>query len=203
MALLPVPDVLEEAAAAVGIEEPLCRDAGTVERGDGQGEMPWSGLLSERRLRAPSGVVETAAHMAIVVLSGMRHSELRKMNLGCRIPDRDRPGAEEVRAGEPGHQGKPLGGVPDESVVIREAYQAAEVAEQLLHPDAQRGWATAIVTCGFLALADLLPLLSSLLRFLVSPRSFRHESGTARRPCHGPSMRTTGTRSLRSAGPVS
>lgn len=185
--MLPVRDVLEEAVAAVGIEEPLCRDAGMVERGDGQGEMPWSGLLSERGLRAPTGVVETAAHMAIVALSGMRHSELRKMNLGCRIPHRGRPGAEEVQAGEPGHQGKPLGGVPDESVGIWEAYQAAEVAEQLLHPDAERGWATAILTCGLLALADLLPLLSSLLRFPVSPRPFWHDSGTAPRPCHGPS----------------
>lgn len=39
------------------------------------------------------------------------------------------------------------------------------------------------VTCGFLALADLLPLLFSAPQFPVSSRPFWHESGRARGLC--------------------
>ncbi|MGY1398110.1 site-specific integrase [Streptomyces sp. SS10] len=135
-----VRDVLEEAVEAVGIEEPFCRGADMVERADGQGEAPWSKPLSERGLRALSGVVKTASHVVIVALSGMRQSELREMNVGCRVPPIEAgPGLKRYKLASRVIKGKPLGGVPDEWVVIWEAYQAAEVAEQLLGPDAEIG----------------------------------------------------------------
>ncbi|WP_405986960.1 site-specific integrase [Streptomyces sp. NBC_00872] len=138
--LLSVRDVLEEAVEAVGIEEPFCRGASMVERADGQGEAPWSGPLSERGLRALTGVVKTASHVVIVALSGMRQSELREMNVGCRVPPIEAgPGLKRYKLASRVIKGKPLGGVPDEWVVIWEAYQAAEVAEQLLGPEAEIG----------------------------------------------------------------
>jgi hypothetical protein len=135
-----VRDVLEEAVEAVGIEEPFCRRAGMVERADGQGEAPWSEPLSERGLRALTGVVKTASHVIIVAISGMRQSELREMNVGCRVPPIEAgPGLKRYKLASRVVKGKPLGGVPDEWVVTWEAYQAAEVAEQLLGPGAEIG----------------------------------------------------------------
>ncbi|WP_405682379.1 site-specific integrase [Streptomyces sp. NBC_00057] len=139
-ALESVRDVLEEAVKAVGIEEPFCRGASMVKRADGQGEVPWSEPLSERGLRALTGVVKTASHVVIVALSGMRQSELREMNVGCRVPPIEAgPGLKRYKLASRVVKGKPLGGVPDEWVVIWEAYQAAEVAEQLLGPEAEIG----------------------------------------------------------------
>ncbi|MFG2864950.1 hypothetical protein [Streptomyces sioyaensis] len=43
-------------------------------------------------------MVKTASHVVIVALSGMRQSELREMNVGCRVPP--------IEAGDPADNGK-------------------------------------------------------------------------------------------------
>ncbi|MFJ3591936.1 site-specific integrase [Streptomyces sp. NPDC090231] len=131
---------IEEAVAAVGVSEPFCRDAALMERADGQGSVPWSLPLAERDLRTVTQVVKTAAHLVIVALSGMRQSELREMNVGCRVPPAEAgPGLVRYKLASRVVKDKPLGGVADEWVVVKEAYDAAEVAEQLLGAGAEIG----------------------------------------------------------------
>jgi hypothetical protein len=131
---------IEEVLAAVGVENPYCREAALVERADGQGTAPWSAPLPERDLRILRAVVKTASHLVIVALSGMRHSELREMNVGCRVPAVELgPGLVRYKLASRVVKHKPLGGVADEWVVVKEAYQAAGIAEQLLGPAADIG----------------------------------------------------------------
>lgn len=131
---------LERALQVVGVQEPFCRGAALVEGADGQSHVPWSSPLGERDFRTLAGVVKTASHLVIVALSGMRHSELREMNVGCRVPAVEvGPGLARYKLASRVVKAKPLGGVADEWVVVKEAYQAAEVAEQLLGPDAEIG----------------------------------------------------------------
>ncbi|MER6096106.1 hypothetical protein ABT154_09645 [Streptomyces sp. NPDC001728] len=139
-ALEQVRDQLERALAIVGLEKPFCRAADLVERANGQGQVPWSTSLFERELRTLTGVVRTASHLAVLALSGMRHSELLEMHVGCRIPPIEvGPGLNRYKLASRVVKGKPLGGVPDEWVVVWEAYQAAGVAEALLGPEAVTG----------------------------------------------------------------
>ncbi|MFI1584678.1 site-specific integrase [Embleya sp. NPDC020630] len=131
---------IEEVVSCVGVAEPFCRDAALMDRADGHGQAPWSLPLAERDLRALAGVVKTAAHLVIVALSGMRHSELREMNVGCRVPLIEAgPGLVRYKLASRVVKGKPLGGAADEWVVVKEAYEAAGIAEQLLGPGADIG----------------------------------------------------------------
>ncbi|MFD4942256.1 site-specific integrase [Streptomyces sp. NPDC058409] len=131
---------IEKAVDDAGVAEPFCRDATLMERADGQGSMPWSLPLAERDLRTLTQVVKTAAHLVIVALSGMRQSELREMNVGCRVPPAEAgPGLVRYKLASRVVKDKPLGGVADEWVVVKEAYDAAEVAEQLLGAGADTG----------------------------------------------------------------
>ncbi|MFJ9552114.1 site-specific integrase [Streptomyces erythrochromogenes] len=138
--LLQMRPAIEKAVAAVGVDEPWCRDAALMARADGQGSVPWSLPLAERDLRTLTQVVKTAAHLLIVALSGMRQSELREMNVGCRVPPVEAgPGLVRYKLASRVVKDKPLGGVADEWVVVKEAYDAAEVAEQLLGAGADIG----------------------------------------------------------------
>ena len=69
----------------------------------------------------------------------MRASELMELQAGCRQPPEESgPGLARYRLSGTLVKGQPLGGVRDEWVVIRQAYDAAGLAEQL-HDDPQEG----------------------------------------------------------------
>lgn len=125
-------DEIEAAIRQVGVAKPYARDAALVTRADGAGEVPWTEPLSERELRDLAGCARAAAMTVIATLSGMRHCELRELDVGCGR--REEPSASLARYHLVSRliKGQPVGGIPDEWVVVEEAFQAAEVAARLL-----------------------------------------------------------------------
>jgi hypothetical protein len=127
---------IEATVAQVGVDKPFARDAAMVPRADGAGEVPWTGPVTERELRDLVGHARAVAAVVIAALSGMRHSELKELEVGCAR-------REEITSGLDRHfltsrliKGQPIGGTRDEWVVVQEAFHAAQVAEQLLEtPD--------------------------------------------------------------------
>ena len=128
-------DPIEEAVAAVGVQEIFARDGTLIDRADGQGRVPWSPPLHQLQAVALAGVVRTAAAAVIAAVSGMRASELMELQVGCRQPPEELlPGMTRYRLAGKLIKGQPLGGTRDEWVVIEPAYQAAGLAGQL-HDD--------------------------------------------------------------------
>ena len=128
-------DPLEEAVAAVGVQEIFARDGTLVDRADSQGQVPWSPPLHQLQAVALTGVVKTAAATVIAAVSGMRASELMELQAGCRqLAEEFGPGMARYRLAGKLIKGQPLGGTRDEWVVIEPAYQAAGLAGQL-HDD--------------------------------------------------------------------
>ncbi|MGA5442366.1 site-specific integrase [Streptomyces griseoincarnatus] len=133
------PDV-ERALALVGACAPYGRHAAEVERADGQGHVAWTEPLFSVELKFLVGYLATACGLALAALAGMRHCELGELVVGCRQPPQEiTPGLFRYRLTGKLIKGQPLGGVRDEWVVTREVYEAIEVAEQLLGPDAAPG----------------------------------------------------------------
>ena len=132
-------DPIEEALAAVGVQEIFARDGALIDRADGQGQVPWSPPLHQLQAVALVGVVRTATAAVIATVSGMRASELMELQAGCRQPPEELlPGMARYRLAGKLIKGQPLGGTRDEWVVIEPAYQAAGLAEQL-HDDPADG----------------------------------------------------------------
>ncbi|MGW4529149.1 hypothetical protein [Amycolatopsis sp. NPDC004378] len=129
-------DEIAAAVGQVGVGKPFARDAALVPRADGAGEVPWTEPVTERELRDLVGHARAATAVVIAALSGMRHSELKELEVGCAR-------REEIASGLDRHfltstliKGQPIGGTRDEWVVVQEAFHAARVAEQLLEtPD--------------------------------------------------------------------
>ncbi|OEJ28879.1 hypothetical protein AR457_33930 [Streptomyces agglomeratus] len=131
---------LERAHALVGACAPYGRNAAEVERADGQGHVTWTQPLFSLDLKFLVGFLATACGLALAALVGMRHCELGELVVGCRQPPQEiAPGLFRYRLAGKLIKGQPLGGVRDEWVVTREVYEAIEVAEQLLGPDAAPG----------------------------------------------------------------
>jgi hypothetical protein len=83
--------------------------------------------------------IRTAAIFTLAAVTGMRASELMELQVGCRQPPQENgPGLTRYRLSGTLVKGQPLGGVRDEWVVIRDAYDAAGLAEQL-HDDPRDG----------------------------------------------------------------
>jgi integrase len=124
---------LADAVARVGLAPPWARRAEQVTRADGTGQVPWSLPLFWLELRHLTGFTQTACALLIAAVSGMRASELMELRVGCRRPpEQALPGLNRYRLASTITKGQPLGGAPEEWIVIEEAYRAAELAEELL-----------------------------------------------------------------------
>ena len=122
-------DRIEETLAAVGAEKPFGRNATTIGRADGEGTIPWTAPLDRLEAVALAGIVRTAAITLLAAVSGMRSSELMELEVGCcRPPEEHGPGLVRYRLASKVIKGQPLGGTPDEWVVIEPAYQAAQLS---------------------------------------------------------------------------
>jgi hypothetical protein len=130
---------IEAALAAVGAEKPFGRDAAAVDRADGDGTIPWTAPLDRLEAIALAGIIRTASITLLAAVSGMRSSELMELEVGCcRPPEEHGPGHVRYRLASKVIKGQPLGGTPDEWVVIEPAYQAAQLLGRL-HDDPQPG----------------------------------------------------------------
>ncbi|MFI5822814.1 site-specific integrase [Streptomyces rishiriensis] len=131
---------LERTLALVGACAPYGRRPAEVERADGQGQVAWTEPLLATELKFLAGYLSTACGLAVAALAGMRHCELGELVVGCRQPPQELgPGLFRYRLTGKLIKGQPLGGIRDEWVVTREVYEAIEVAEQLLGPNATPG----------------------------------------------------------------
>jgi integrase len=135
----PLRDRIEAAIAAVGAEKPFGRDAPAVDRADGESSIPWTVPLDRLEAVALTGIIRTAAITLLAAVSGMRSSELMELEAGCcRPPEEHGPGLVRYRLASKVIKGQPLGGTPDEWVVIEPAYRAAQLIERL-HDNPQPG----------------------------------------------------------------
>jgi hypothetical protein len=130
---------IEATPTAVGAEKPFGRDASVVDRADGEGTVPWTLPLDRLEAVALTGIIRTASITLLAAVSGMRSSELMELEVGCcRPPEEHGPGLVRYRLASKVIKGQPLGGTPDEWVVIEPAYQAAQLLERL-HDNPQPG----------------------------------------------------------------
>ncbi|GAA5103799.1 hypothetical protein GCM10025762_04840 [Haloechinothrix salitolerans] len=128
---------LETTLGLVGAEKPFARNAALVDHARGDGVLPWTPPLHRLQATALVGIVRTATIILTAAVSGMRASELMELKVGCRRPpERYGDGLVRYRVASTVVKGQPLGGTPEEWVVIEPAYQAIELAEQL-HTDPQ------------------------------------------------------------------
>jgi hypothetical protein len=137
-----IPDVrdrIEETLSAVGAEKPFGRSSPAVERADGDGTVPWTLPLDRLEAVALTGIIRTASIALLAAVSGMRSSELMELETGCcRPPEQYADGLVRYRLASKIVKGQPLGGTPDEWVVIEPAYQAAQLLVRL-HDDPRPG----------------------------------------------------------------
>jgi integrase len=137
-----IPDMrsrIEEALDIVGAEKPLGRGPAAVDRADGEGAVPWTLPLDRLEAVALVGIVRTASIALLAAVSGMRSSELMELETGCcRPPEHYGDGLVRYRLASKVVKGQPLGGTPDEWVVIEPAYQAAQLLVRL-HDDPRPG----------------------------------------------------------------
>jgi hypothetical protein len=130
---------VETTLRLVGAEKPFARHAATVDHAGGDGVVPWSPPLHQLQATALVGITRTAAIILIAAVSGMRASELMELRVGCRRPPEHLgPDLVRYRLASTVVKGQPLGGTPEEWVVIEPAYRAVELAEQL-HTDPHEG----------------------------------------------------------------
>jgi hypothetical protein len=76
-------------------------------------------------------VTTTAALIVVAALSGMRCGELMELRTGCRRTHQTTSRLTRFKLASSLVKGQPLGGKPEEWVVIEPAFQAAGLAEQL------------------------------------------------------------------------
>jgi integrase len=122
---------VEDTLARAGCAPAWARNAAAVGRADDATLTPWTLPLHANQLSALAQVTMTASLLVIAALSGMRCGELMELRTGCQR-------IEQTTAGLPRHKlasslikGQPLGGIPEQWVVIEPAYQAAGLAGQL------------------------------------------------------------------------
>ena len=125
--------MIELTLAQVGSAKPFGRDAQAVPSANGEGQLAWTLPLHASEVIALAGVVRTACIVVTAALSGMRASELMELTVGCRCPPEAlSPGLARYRLASKVVKGQPLGGVPDEWVVIEPVHHAVGLGGQLL-----------------------------------------------------------------------
>jgi integrase len=132
-------DAIEATLRVVGAEKFFCRNAVSVDRAVGEGQLPWTPALHRLQAVALVGVVRTAAITIVAAVTGMRSSELMELKVGCRRPPQIYgPDLVRYRLASKVVKGQPLGGLDDEWVVIEPVYRAVELAERV-HDDPRAG----------------------------------------------------------------
>jgi hypothetical protein len=125
--------VLLDAVERVGVEYPWGRNAQQVARADGEGSVPWTDPIDDRRAFFLRRVLRSACVVVIGAVSGMRASELLELLVGCRQqPQQIAGGLVRYRISSKVIKGAPPGGLDDEWIVTREVFDAVGIAEQLL-----------------------------------------------------------------------
>jgi len=128
-----VRDLIEDAAAAVGVAPAFGRDAVPVTRADGDGR-PVPRTLPVRAWQADTlaDITKAACLLTVAAFTGMRASELLELLPGCRMPPEETPsGLARYRLAGKVVKGRRWGGERDEWVVIEPVYRAIGLAEQL------------------------------------------------------------------------
>lgn len=123
--------LVEDTLAQVGCAPAWARDAATVTRGDDATETPWTMPLHASQLSAFVHIGMTAALLVVATLSGMRNGELMELRLGCLRTEQTMAGLTRFKLASSLIKGQPLGGTPEQWVIIEPAYQAVGLAEQL------------------------------------------------------------------------
>jgi hypothetical protein len=123
--------LVEETLARVGCAPAWARTAATVPRADNDQLTPWTLPLHPSQLTALAHITKTAALIVTATLSGMRSSELMELRRGCRRTVGTARGLTRFKLASSLIKGQPLGGTPEEWVIIEPAYRATELAEQL------------------------------------------------------------------------
>ncbi len=128
---------IEDTLARVGTAKPWARQAEQIPAASGDRYLSWTMPLHGAEVVAVAGVVRTASIIVTAAVSGMRASELMELRVGCRRPAEELgPGLLRYRLASKVVKGQPLGGTPDEWVVIEPVHRAVELAEHLLdNPD--------------------------------------------------------------------
>jgi hypothetical protein len=130
---------LEATLGLVGAEKCFGRGAAAVDHAGGDSVVSWTMPLHRLQAIALVGTIRTAAIVVIAAISGMRASELMELKIGCRrTVEPLGPGLVRYRLASTVVKGQPLGGTPDEWVVVEPVYQAVALAEQL-HTDPHQG----------------------------------------------------------------
>jgi hypothetical protein len=130
---------VEATLRAVGTGRSFGQAAACVPAADGRDAVPWTRPLHREEAVSLIMVVRTAVILTLASVTGMRASELMELQVGCRQPPQESgPGLVRYRLASTLVKGQPLGGVRDEWVVIQDAYDAADLAEQL-HDDPRDG----------------------------------------------------------------
>lgn len=125
-------DRIEATLGVVGAEKPFGRNAQSVGCADGEGDLAWTLPLDRLEAVGLVGTVRTAAIILVAAVSGMRSSELMELRVGCcSPPEHFGPDLVRYRLASRVVKGQPLGGTPDEWVVIEPAYRATELLESL------------------------------------------------------------------------
>ena len=129
----------EATLRVVGTERPFGQVAARVPVPGDTNTVPWTRPLHREEAVSLIQIIKTAVILTLASVTGMRASELMELQVGCRRPPQESgPGLVRYRLSGTLVKGQPLGGVRDEWVVIREAYDAAGLAEQL-HADPRDG----------------------------------------------------------------
>ncbi|MDG9713004.1 site-specific integrase [Streptomyces sp. DH10] len=135
--------LLEQAVAAVGVRPRWGRDAPAVTRADGSSEVPWTeGVAGAMALNFLVDRVRTACMVVVALLTGMRASELMEMPVDACVPPQDlKAGRMRYRLRTKLIKGQELGGVWDEWVTVRQAYDAVQLAVDLQDPQSPSPYA--------------------------------------------------------------
>ena len=132
-------DRIEATLKVVGAEKPFARSVPIVSRAGRDGTIPWTLPMDRLEAVALTGIIRTASIIVLSAVSGMRSSELMELETGCcRPPEKYGDGLVRYRLASKIVKGQPLGGTPDEWVVIEPAYQAAQLLVRL-HDDPRPG----------------------------------------------------------------
>jgi integrase len=123
---------LEHGRPPVGVTAPIA----AVQRADRPGRLRWTRPLNVREAARMPTLLRTACLITVAAVSGMRSSELAELTRDCQVaPQRNAAGLVRYRLASTLIKGQPLGGVRDEWVVAKSAYDAAGIAARLADGD--------------------------------------------------------------------
>ncbi|MFJ3725367.1 hypothetical protein ACIPYQ_22725 [Streptomyces sp. NPDC090045] len=124
--------LMEDAVAKVGVVAVNGRDAAAIQRADDTGLVPWTLPLDHWALHRLASIVQGACMVVTAAVSGMRASELAELTEdSCLPPTSAYSGAMRYRLASQLIKSQELGGVPEEWVVVEEAWRAVGLAARI------------------------------------------------------------------------